>query len=137
MAVAVKLSRKLFETLGDEAAEAMVGWMESVERNRAELREISDMAFARIDARFGQAEARFGQMESRFEALLDRRLTVLRDELRDEMHAGFARLDATISNVEMKIDQRFADLLKWSFTFWVGSTLTLMGALVVLSRLSH
>ena len=137
MAVAVKLSRKLYETLGDEAAEAMVGWMESVERNRAELRETSDMAFARIDARFGEAEARFGEMEVRFEALLDRRIAALREELRDEMHAGFARLDARIAGVEMKIDQRFADLLKWSFTFWVGSTLTLVGALVVLSRLTQ
>jgi hypothetical protein len=66
-------------------------------------------------------------------ALLDRRITALRDEFRDEMHAGFARLDDRIAGVEMKIDQRFADLLKWSFTFWVGSTLTL----VVLSRLTQ
>jgi hypothetical protein len=137
MAVAVKLSRKLYETLGDEAAEAMVTWMESVERNRAELREASDMVFARIDARFGEMEARFGQMEARFQALLDRRIGALRDELRDEMHAGFGRLDARISGVEMKIDQRFADLLKWSFTFWIGSTLTLVGALVVLGRLGR
>ena len=31
MSVAAKLSRKLHETLGDEAAEAMVSWMDSVE----------------------------------------------------------------------------------------------------------
>ncbi len=100
MAVTAKLSRRLYETLGDEAAEAMVGWMESVERNRAELRETSDMAFARIDARFGE-------MEARFDAKLNQRI----GELREEMHAGFGRLERDIMRVEAKIDQRFADLI--------------------------
>ena len=133
MAIAVKLSRRLYDTLGDEAAEAMVGWMESVERNRAELRETSDMAFARIDARFGAMEARFGEMEARFDAKLNARIA----ELREEMLAGFARLERMILQTDAKIDQRFADLLKWSFTFWIGSTITLVGALVVLSQLAR
>jgi hypothetical protein len=115
----------------------MVGWMESVERNRAELRETSDMAFARIDARFGEMEARFdakfGEMEARFDAKLNARIA----ELREEMLAGFARLERMILRTDAKIDQRFADLLKWSFTFWIGSTITLVGALVVLSQLAR
>ncbi len=126
MPVAAKLSCRLYETLGDEAAEAMVSWMDSVERNRAELRETSDLAFARVDARFGEAEARMEAFRHE-----------IRSELaafRDEMHTGFARLETMILRTEARIDRRFADLLKWSFTFWIGSTLTLVGALVVLTR---
>jgi hypothetical protein len=35
-------------------------------------------------------------------------------ELRHEMQIGFARLEA-------KIEQSKADLMKWSFVFWVGA----------------
>ena len=101
MAVAVILSRKLYETLGSEAAEAMVSWMESVERNRAELRETSELAFARIDARFGQAEARFGEMEARLEQRIDARFAAMERQigaleisfehaLREQLHKIFA-----------------------------------------------
>ncbi len=148
MPVAAKLSRKLYETLGDEAAEAMVSWMDSVERNRAELREVNDLAFARIDARFGEMEAqfdarfarvdgrfaemearidgRFAEMDARFDAKLDREI----GKLRDEMITGFGR-------VESRIEQRFADLMKWSLTFWLGSVIALIGALTVLQRLGR
>ncbi|HEX8723837.1 MAG TPA: hypothetical protein VF737_00450 [Gemmatimonadaceae bacterium] len=160
MPVAAKLSRKLYETLGDEAAEAMVSWMDSVEHNRAELREMNDLAFARIDARFGEMDARidgrfsemdaridgrfaemdaridgrfgemdaridgrFGEMEARFDAKLDREI----GQLRQEMAAGFGR-------VESRIEQRFADLMKWSLTFWLGSVIALIGALAILRQ---
>ena len=144
MPVAAKLSRKLYETLGDEAAEAMVSWMDSVERNRAELREVADLGFARIDARFGEAEARIDTRFAEADARWTRTLEAFREEfrselaeLREEMHAGFSRLEAMILKTDARIDQRFADLLKWSFTFWIGSTLTLVGALVVLTRLAR
>jgi hypothetical protein len=63
MAIAAKLSRKLYATLGSEAAEAMVDWMQQVETQRSELRELSDVSFARIDARFGETLA---QIDLRF-----------------------------------------------------------------------
>jgi hypothetical protein len=137
MSVAAKLSRKLHETLGDEAAEALVNWMDSVEQNRAELREVNDLAFARIDARFGEAEAR----REAFRHGIQGDLAAFRGEiqgdlaaLRDEMHAGFARLEVAIERVNGRIDARYADLLKWSLTFWVGTTLAIGGTLAALVR---
>jgi hypothetical protein len=50
MTIAAALSRKLYETFGDEAARAMVDWMQRVGAQRAELRELKDLSFARIDA---------------------------------------------------------------------------------------
>lgn len=160
MPIAAGLSRKLYDTLGHEDAEAMVDWMQHVETQRSELRELNDLNFARVDSRFGEArtelDARFGdlraemdlrfaQVDARLDAMrteLDSRFGALRAEmdlrfarvdtrfaeLRDEMHTGFATL-------ESKIDRRFADLIKWSFVFWVGSTVTLVAALAALGRL--
>jgi hypothetical protein len=124
MPIAAKLSRKLYDTLGSEAAEAMVDWMQQVETQRSELRELSDLSFARIDARFGEARA---ESDARFVEVLAQ-MDVRLAELRDEMHTGFATLEA-------KLDRRFAEVIKWSFVFWVGSTVTLVTALAALARL--
>lgn len=48
-----------------------------------------------------------------------------RAELRELNELTVARLEARIgqveSRLEAKIDQRFADLIKWSFLFWCGA----------------
>lgn len=77
MAIPQHLHRKLQQTLGQEAAEDLVSWMESVDSNRADIA-----------------------------------------ELRHEMQVGFARLEATI-------ERRAADLMKWSFVFWVGAVISI------------
>jgi hypothetical protein len=124
MPIAAKLSRTLYDTFGHEGAEAMVDWMQQVETQRAELRELNDLSFARIDARFGEARAendlRFSEFRQEMRADLG--------ELRRDMHTGFAHL-------ETKLERRVADLMKWSFVFWVGSTVTLVVALAALGRI--
>ena len=119
MPIAAKLSRRLYETFGDEAAEAMVDWMVQVEAQRAELRELNDANFARIDARFGE-----------FRQELRSDIAGLRADfaqLREEMRTGFAQADA-------KLERRIGDLMKWSLVFWIGSTVTLVVALASLGR---
>ena len=48
------------------------------------------------------------------------------------MHIGFARVDTRFEQVRAdlvqmgadlstRIEQRFSDLLKWSFVFWIGA----------------
>lgn len=118
MAIAVILSRKLYETLGSEAAEAMVNWMDSVERNRAELREVSDLSFARIDARFGQMEARFDTMEARFEQTLEVRCAAMTKE---------------IEGVRTALERGLKEQLRWIIALWSSSMIGLAAlALVVL-----
>jgi hypothetical protein len=51
MTIAAKLSRTLYETFGEESAEVMIDWMQSIETHRSELRELNDLAFSRFDAR--------------------------------------------------------------------------------------
>jgi len=50
-------------------------------------------------------------------------------ELRQEMQAGFAQLRHEIQLLHTKLEQRSADLIKWSFVFWVGA----VGAIAVLA----
>lgn len=162
MPVAAKLSRRLHETLGDEAAEAMVDWMHRMESDRVELRELSDLSLARIDARFGEftarmeakfiahearvdarfvefgarVDARFLEQTATYDAKLDRLESALRSEMNAEFAAVRQELSTGLAALEAKIDRRFADLLKWSFAFWVGSTVTLVLALATLQRLT-
>jgi hypothetical protein len=42
-------------------------------------------------------------------------------ELRREMQIGFARMDTRFAAMEAVIERRTADLMKWSFVFWVGA----------------
>jgi hypothetical protein len=92
MPITPRLSRKLYEMFGDEEASEMVDWMNRVDTGRAELRELNELNFARFEARLA--------------------------ELRHDMTARFAQLEARL---EAKIEQRTADLMKWSFVFWVGA----------------
>jgi hypothetical protein len=127
MLLAAKLSRKLYETIGDEAAEATLTWMDSVERTRAEAfcQEIrGELLVLRDEMRGGLAAVR-DEMNGGFAAL------------REEMHAGFTRLEVAIERVNGRIDTRYLDLLKWSLTFWVGTALAIAGTLVALARLGR
>lgn len=118
MAITARLSHKLRETLGDEAAEDMVGWMHQVDTQRAELRELNELNFSRFDARMAEARAE-----------VDAKLADVRQEMRSgfaevrqEMRVGFAELRQEMSRVR-------ADLMKWSLVFWVGS----VGAIAALA----
>jgi len=88
MTVTSRLSRKLYETLGDDAGHDLVDWMQQIDTQRADL-ELNDLNFARFAALIG--------------------------EFRSEVRTEIARL-------ETRIERTKADLIKWSFVFWVGAT---------------
>ncbi|HWP38458.1 MAG TPA: hypothetical protein VNL18_12990 [Gemmatimonadales bacterium] len=162
MTISAKLSRRLYETLGDDAAGDMVDWMQRIDTQRAELRELNELnfarfddrfarmderfvridqqfarideRFARIDERFAQIDERFAQIDERFAqiderfARIDERLTGIDEQfarMRQDMELSFARL-------ETRIERRTADIMKWSLAFWIGSVVTLVGALRLL-----
>jgi hypothetical protein len=121
MPVTPRLSRKLRQTLGEEAAEDLVNWMQQVDVQRAELRELHELTFARFDGRLAEARqemrAELAEMKAGFA------------ELRQEMQRGLAELHQEMGRLETKLEQRTADLIKWSFVFWVGA----VGAIAMLA----
>ncbi|MHC4768103.1 MAG: hypothetical protein ACYTEI_05250 [Planctomycetota bacterium] len=104
--VTAKLSRKFYETFGDELANEFVDWFNAVDATyRSELRELNELNFARFDAKLEQRIA----------------------EVRRDMETGFARLDA-------KLDRRLAEveakLVKWMFLFWAPTALAVVALLL-------
>ena len=125
MSITPRLSRSIQETLGDEAGEDLVNWMQQADAHGAEFREATRADFAAVrqemHAGFAQLrhEMQVGAAELRQEmqasaAELRQEMQASAAELRQEMHAGFGRL-------ETMIERRTADLIKWSFVFWVGA----------------
>ncbi|HTR78900.1 MAG TPA: hypothetical protein VMH39_12345 [Gemmatimonadaceae bacterium] len=159
MTIAAKLSRTLYETFGEESAEAMIDWMQTIDTHRSELRELNDLAFSRFDARLteqveglrGEMHAEIGGLRTELRSELGALGTELRAEsgalgtglrgeiaaLRSEVHADIGALRADITGLRQEIGDRYGDLLKWSFTFWIGSTISLVLALLALSHIGR
>jgi hypothetical protein len=55
MPVTAKLSRRFYDTFGDELANQLVEWFNQVDATyRADLRELNELNFARFDAKLEQ-----------------------------------------------------------------------------------
>ena len=55
MPVTARLSRKFYETFGEDVTNELVDWFNSVDTTyRADLRELSDLQYARFDAKLEQ-----------------------------------------------------------------------------------
>jgi len=58
MPVTAKLSRKFYETFGDELANEVVEWYNSVDTTyRAELRDLNELNAARLDAKLAELKS--------------------------------------------------------------------------------
>ena len=79
MPVTAKLSRKFYETFGDDIANELVEWFNQVDATyRADLRELNELNFGRFDAK------------------LEQRLAELKGELRTEIAQGLAGVETRL-----------------------------------------
>ena len=92
--------------------------------NRAAVREVADLYFARFDARLekGLAEVR---------AEMAKESGQLRAEIAD-VRSGVAE---GLGKVRSEMAAKHADLIKWMFIFWIGTLVPLAGLLVALTKL--
>jgi len=115
MPVTAKLSRKFYETFGDEIANELVEWFNRVDATyRSEFRELFEVNFARFDAKLEQRLA-----EEKAELRTEMRADFA--AIRIEMHAGFAALRS--------------ELIKWMFIFWAGSVASTVGLVFAVASL--
>ena len=128
MPITAVLSRTLHEALGREAAADLVDWMQQVDTHRAELRELNELNYARLDSRMNELrqvmDSRFNEQRQATDSLRVEFRHELRAEisaLRMETNDGLAEVKIALAGLESKIDRRFADLVKWSFLFWCGA----------------
>ena len=129
MPVTTRLLQRLHQTLGEEAANDLFSWWdEAAGVNRAAVREVADLYFARFEARL---EKGLTDVRAELRAELNQGLTGVRAELADvrvELREGMASLRTEMAN------QR-ADLVKWMFLFWAGTVIPLAGLAVALAKL--
>lgn len=145
MAVPANVSIALHRVAGADAAD-LLDWMNGVEANRSELRELvtaySAEARAHADLRAAEARAhtdlRVGTLRADMHAGLS--------ELRDEMRAGFARVDTRFAQIDLRfseLDNRFSrqelaleklmnQHLRWMSGLWAATTVALLA--VVFAR---
>jgi hypothetical protein len=106
MPVTAKLSRKFYETFGEEVTNELVDWFNSVDATyRSDLRELNELNFSRFDAkleqRLAEFDARWSGHWTQLDAKLDRRLAELK-----------------------------SDLIKWMFAFWAPTALAVVALLL-------
>ena len=108
MPVTAKLSRKFYETFGDDITNELVDWFNRVDATyRTELRELNELDFGRFDARL---EQRIAQLDAKLEALE-------------------SRLETRMAAFEARI-------VRWMFLFWVGQAVTTVGLVFGVVRLT-
>jgi chromosome segregation ATPase len=121
MPVTARLSRKFYDTFGDEIANEFVEWFNAVDATyRSELRELNELNFARFDAKL---EQRIAEVK----AELREEIATLRADLSAEMHEGFASLRTEIASLRTEAASLRSELVKWMFLFWAGTALTVIG----------
>ena len=132
MPVTAKLSRKLYETLGDEVANELVEWFNAVDATyRSDLRELNELNFARFDAKLEQRVAELDAKIDKRIAELDAKIERLIAELRAELHQQIAEVRGEFRAGLAAVETR---LIRWMFVFWVanlGTTIALIKLLKV------
>lgn len=119
MPVTVKLSRRFYETFGDDLTNELVEWFNAMDlAYRTDLRAEHELTFARfearMDGRFAEFEARIDQRFVESEARTDKRFAVLEAKV-DQMPALW-RAEIRESSATLK-----ADLLRAMFLYWIAT----------------
>lgn len=135
MPASTRLLQKIKEAWGEDLTQDLVVWVNEAQTvNRAELRELADLYFARlatlVDERLGASDAkldhRLAALEARFDAKLDQRIHAVQLEI-----AGLRVEVATQMRGQMK---EMRDQLRWMFVFWAGTIVPLAGLMVALVK---
>ena len=104
MPATARLSKRPYDTLGEQVANELVDWFNNVNASyKSDLRELNELNFARFDAK------------------LEKRIA----ETNGRMDKGFAecnaRMDKGFADIRVEFSGLRAELLKWMFLFWVTS----------------
>ena len=153
MPVTAKLSKKFYDTLGEEVANELVDWFNQVDATyRTDLREFNELNFQRFDAKLEQRLAEMGaKLEQRLAemgAKLERRLEQRLAEMDAKWERRLAEMDVKwtcrLAEMDAKWERRFAqlevkiattksELIKMMFLFWAGTVIPLAGLTIALA----
>jgi hypothetical protein len=155
MPVTAKLSKLFYERLGEEVANELVEWLNSVDATyKADLRELIEIHFARlhselndvgarIDTKLAAIEARFDATVAALEARFDTRLVALEARIDAKLVALEARFDGKLVALEARFDlklaeqrefieRRLGEQTRWFYIAWAAQ---MSATIAVLLRL--
>ena len=99
MPVTARLSKLFYERLGEQIANELVDWFNSVDASyRAELRDLNELNFARFDAK------------------LEQRVATLEANLKEAM-----------ALLEAKFEHRLGEQIRWLFLAWASLLIPIIG----------
>ncbi len=108
--VTAKLSKKFYDTLGEDIANELVDWFNQVDTTyRSDLRDLNELNFARFDAK------------------LEQRIAEVRADIAVLHGKVESRVDALSSKIDTQAESLRAELIKWMFLFWLGTVATMLG----------
>ena len=124
MPASVRLLQKVKEAWGEEVTQDLVAWVnEGQAVNRAELRELADLYFARFSERLDERIA--GSESKRDSRINSLQLDIARVE---------GKLDAGLATLRADVAGQMRDQMKWMFIFWAGTIVPLAGLIVALGK---
>jgi hypothetical protein len=114
MPVTARLSQLFYERLGEQVANELVDWFNSVDATyRSDLREMNELNFARFDAKLEQRIATL-------DAKLEQRLA--------ELHAKLdAKIDRSAAQLEATLERRLGEQTRWLFFAWASLLIPIIG----------
>ena len=161
MPVTARLSKHFYDRLGDDIANELVDWFNSVDATyRTDLRELNELNFARFDAkveqRFAESDARLERRFAEFEAKWEKRFAEFEAKWEKRFAEFEAKWEKRFAEFEAKWEKRFAEfearwerqfadlrvelaaretrLVRWMFAFWSTNLLALAGLALALLR---
>ena len=139
MPVTAKLSRRFYETFGDEVTNEVVEWFNQVDLTyRGDLRELNELNFARFDAkveqRFAEFEARWGKRLAELEARWEKRFSDSEAKWDHRFGGLETQIVRQFGKVETQMSDLKADLLaaqltptRWLIGIWATLALAIIG----------
>ena len=149
MPTTARLSRRFYDTFGDDVANELVTLLNDVDlAYRTELKETNASNFAvfdaKLDLRFAEQDARlekrFAEQDAKFEkrfaeqdAKLEKRFAEQDAKFEKRFAEQDAKFEKRFAEQDAKFERRFAeievrfdrlkvDMLKWMFAFWATNT---------------
>lgn len=114
MPVTARLSRKFYETLGDDIANELVDWFNQVDLSyRSGLEQVNELNYQRFDARLEQGLAEVqARVDTRFAELaaqMDVRFAEADARVERRFAEADARVDKRFAEADARVEKRFAD----------------------------
>ena len=141
-----KLSRKFYDTFGEDVVNELVDWFNQMDATyRADLRDMNELNFVRFDAtlqqRLAEADAKWERRFAEFSSKWERRWAEFTSEWQRRFAEQDIKWEHRFAESDAKWERQFAALsermaafetriIKWMFVMWIGT----LGTLIALTK---